>query len=94
LHTSAPIVRPGTVGEDVVWIRRRLARADGVDLELKAGQPSRVYDQALTDQVRRFQLLHGLEPDGIVGEHTMIALNNVVTARGTPTLRQAAREGG
>lgn len=76
----------GTVGESVVWLRRRLALARGENPEAHVGQPSPVFDEALQTALRRFQLTHGLEPDGLLGPRTMLVLENLSPTAGTPRL--------
>lgn len=82
-------VSRGSVGPGVVWVRRRLAIADGVNPDNRAGRPSPIFDQALETQVREFQLRQGVTPDGVVGARTMILLNNVEPAPNTPSLTVA-----
>ncbi|MDT0618664.1 AAA family ATPase [Salinisphaera sp. P385] len=79
-------VSRGSVGPGVVWVRRRLAIADGVNPDNRAGRPSPIFDQELETQVREFQLRQGVTPDGIVGARTMILLNNLEPAPNTPGL--------
>jgi general secretion pathway protein A len=68
------LLRPGDRGPAVHWVRERLARAEGAVLPLDA---STQFDEALRERVRAFQLLHGLEPDGLVGRKTMVQLDLV-----------------
>lgn len=82
-------VSRGSVGPGVVWVRRRLAIADGVNPDNRAGRPSPIFDQDLETQVREFQLRQGVTPDGIVGARTMILLNNLEPAPNTPSLTVA-----
>lgn len=78
----------GTVGQSVAWLRRRLAVARGDNPEHIVGQPSPVFDEALEAELRRFQLTHGLDPDGMLGPRTMIVLENLTPTPGTPRLRR------
>lgn len=78
----------GTVGESVVWLRRRLALARGENPEARVGRPSPVFDEALERSLRRFQLTHDLEPDGLLGPRTMIVLENLSPTAGTPRLTE------
>jgi L,D-transpeptidase YcbB len=59
-------------------LRERLAIAG--DLELNSGDPL-VFDSYVDAAVRRFQVRHGLHPDGIVHEPTLRALNVPAQAR-------------
>jgi general secretion pathway protein A len=77
----------GTVGESVVWLRRRLTLARGGNPETRVGRPSPVFDEALETELRRFQITHGLEPDGLLGPRTMVVLENWSPTPGTPRLR-------
>ena len=84
-QTSLTFIGPGSRGEPVVWLRRRLAMAEGQ--EPPAGQDfSAVFDPALLEQVRNFQRAHDLQADGVVGQHTMALLDNLTPAPGTPVL--------
>ena len=86
-HQTATVqIGPGSVGASVVWLRRRLAAAEGVNLDAKAGQPSPIFDDELRKSLKRFQKMHDLEVDGLVGSRTMIVLNNVEPAPGSPLL--------
>lgn len=63
-------LRAGDSGRRVAALRARLA-ASG-DLEPGGGD---VFDAAAEDAVRRFQVRHGLDADGVVGPATRAALN-------------------
>lgn len=65
-------LRIGSKDNRVVELRQRLM-ASG-DLQQNAGM-SNVFDSYVDAAVRRFQLRHGLLPDGVVGESTIVALN-------------------
>jgi len=66
------VLRIGSKDNRVVELRQRLM-ASG-DLQQNAGM-SNVFDSYVDAAVRRFQLRHGLLPDGVVGESTIVALN-------------------
>ncbi len=83
------LIRPGTVGSSVVWLRRRLTRAEGENPDVQLGPKSPIYDADLESRLRHFQLVHGLEPDGMAGPRTQIMLNGLVTSPGSPTLEPA-----
>ncbi len=88
-QTSLTFIGPGSSGEPVVWLRRRLAMAEGQ--EPPAGQDfSAVFDPALAEQVRNFQRTHALQEDGVVGQRTMALLDNLAPAPGTPVLTAPA----
>ncbi len=88
-QTSLTFIGPGSTGEPVVWLRQRLAMAEGQ--EPPAGQDfSAVFDPALVEQVRNFQRAHDLQADGVVGQRTMALLDNLAPAPGTPVLTAPA----
>ena len=64
---------PGQGGPAVQWLSRQLARAEG-----KAdGANKAVFDDALVQRLRQFQLKQGLAPDGTLGLHTLMLLSGV-----------------
>ena len=69
---------PGASGADVALLRRRLVAGDDLAPELEAGD---VYDEAVIDAVKRFQLRHGLDATGSVDARTLRALNVPIAAR-------------
>ena len=69
----------GQLGEDVVELRRLLAKAgygDG-DNDLK-GQGDVLFGPTLRDKLRLFQQDHGLDPDGVAGPKTLMRITGVV----------------
>jgi murein L,D-transpeptidase YcbB/YkuD len=64
--------RVGVKSAAVPALRQRLATAG--DLELNSGAPD-VFDSYVDAAIRRFQVRHGLHPDGIVHDATLRALN-------------------
>jgi len=71
----ASTLHPGDRHGRVIAIRRRLS----VSGEFDGQDPgSDLFDEAVEAAVKRFQLKHGLSPDGIVGPRTMAALNATV----------------
>jgi len=64
--------RVGVKSAAVPALRERLSIAG--DLELNSGEPQ-VFDSYVDAAVRRFQVRHGLHPDGIVHDTTLRALN-------------------
>ncbi len=84
-------LRRGDQGQDIVWLRELLER-----LQPGAGGGSanaNVFDQRLTEQVRRFQAQHLLEPDGVVGTMTLIHLNSADAHSGGPRLSSLSAKG-
>ncbi len=67
-----PDLRVGSRSVSVPPLRRRLSIAG--DLELNSGE-AQVFDSYVDAGVRRFQVRHGLHPDGILHEATLHALN-------------------
>ncbi len=68
----------GDQSKEVILLKQRL-RITG-DLPENASQHA-VFDYELQDAVKRFQLRHGLEPDGVVGEKARFALHAPVEKR-------------
>jgi L,D-transpeptidase YcbB len=69
---------PGATGPDVALLRKRLVITEDMAAELEAGD---VYDAAVVEAVKRFQLRHGLDATGSVDARTLRALNVPVAAR-------------
>ncbi len=63
----------GDSGPGVPALRRRLA-ATG-ELAPGASLTSTTFDSELQEAVKRFQVLHGLNADGVIGSHTLAAMN-------------------
>ena len=61
---AGPALKLGTTGDRVAVLRTRLGLPDGAK-----------YDAALAAQVKEFQSVHGIKPDGIAGAGTIEALN-------------------
>lgn len=87
LQSSTRQIGSGSIGNAVVWLRRRLMLASGADPDAYVGRPSSIFDDQLESDLRRFQITHGLKPDGLAGPRTMIMLNNLALPAATPTLR-------
>lgn len=64
-------LRPGDRGAAVDWLRGEMRRLEGDATPVTAGEP---YDQALREQVRRFQRSAGLAADGNLGPLTLLPL--------------------
>jgi len=71
-------LKPGMSGERVAALRRRLLVTGDITAE---SSEARFFDASLEAGVRKFQLRHGLEDDGIVGKSTLAALNVPVEQR-------------
>jgi murein L,D-transpeptidase YcbB/YkuD len=72
------VLKPDMEDARVPLLRRRLAISGDF-----AGPPSgdTRYDAALVEAVSAFQRRHGLEPDGVIGAKTILALNRTVEER-------------
>ncbi len=72
-------LKPGDKGPAVGWLTASLDLAAGV----ASGQPpAERFGPGLSDQVKQFQLRHGVHPDGIAGPQTLILLTNALAASG------------
>ncbi len=74
-----PRMEKGDQGPRVGALRSRLI-ASG-DLDLSDQNDHDLFDEVLEEAVRRFQVRHGLEVDGVVGRETLKALNVSVEER-------------
>jgi general secretion pathway protein A len=85
LQTS--VLRTGSRGRDVVWLRRQIDRAEGAhDAASGADAGNPLFDSHLAERVKAFQRRHGLPVDGIVGRQTLMALDAQAAAADTPRL--------
>ena len=82
---SGRVLSEGTQGADVAALRLALAAA--LNLALNSQQPA-VFDAELKQAVVQFQRQQRLEPDGVAGARTMIALNSVLQLPDRPHLDQ------
>lgn len=75
---DTPLIRPNSTHAVIPLIRQRMAQAHVAD-NIAAYQLSRSnsqhYDTPLVNAIKAFQVQHGLNPDGVIGEHTLNALN-------------------
>ncbi len=69
---------PGASGPDVALLRRRLVVTEDMPADQESGD---VYDAAVVEGVKRFQLRHGFDATGSVGAPTLKALNVPVADR-------------
>ena len=70
---SGKTIRPGDVDHRIPAIIKRLAITK--DLQLPVEGEKNVYMVELIPSVKKFQIRHGLEPDGVVGPKTLATLN-------------------
>jgi murein L,D-transpeptidase YcbB/YkuD len=73
-------IKPDEKNVIIPMIRRKLSMTDvkvyPMVIDTVSGlQDSLLYDSALADAIKLFQLRHGLEQDGIIGEKTLKFLN-------------------
>jgi general secretion pathway protein A len=80
------LLREGSVGADVLWLRAQLDRAEGRVARGDRAAPR--FDEALAERVRAFQGAHGLREDGMVGEQTFIQLSTAAGGTSIPALRR------
>ncbi len=77
---------PGQSNNHVLWLRQQLAL---VDSQHQDGNWSLYFDNALKKRVVSFQKSRNLVADGKVSAQTIIHLDNLTGARGSPRLIQA-----
>ncbi|KMJ46535.1 L,D-transpeptidase [Xenorhabdus khoisanae] len=73
-------LRPGQSSEGVVALRKILVRAGMLEVS-DAKSDNKTYGKELIAAVKRFQTLHGLSADGVIGRSTKVWLNT------TPQIR-------
>jgi len=79
-------ITAGTRGAAVVWLRQQLALAAGQPLQEPV---SELFDNALREQVLRFQRERGLNPDGVAGARTQMLLSALSSDPAEPRLHTA-----
>ena len=67
-------ITPGEQGPVVDWLARQLARLQ----DRPSAPPGQRYDPAMQQQVVALQINQGLQPDGVVGATTFMALNHLI----------------
>ncbi len=82
------LLRVGSHGSEVVWVRRALRWYSGLQVIAPADE---VFDEDLEAQVKDFQRRHRLDPDGIVGELTLLQLNTYNPHAPPPVLWRVAQ---
>ena len=81
-------IRRGERGSAVEWLNKQLAQRQGTTAETTKDP---VFDDAMVNRVKQFQLDQGLIPDGAVGPQTLIRLSGVADQT-APTLFRGQRE--
>ncbi|MBV8062519.1 MAG: AAA family ATPase [Nevskia sp.] len=84
-QTEQTTISQGMKGPSVVWLRQRLAQAEGRSLTppVPAG-----FGPELRGELMKFQTAHGLDADGVAGTRTLILLSGFGRAAGTPVLAE------
>jgi L,D-transpeptidase YcbB len=72
--SSAAAVRPGDRYPGLRALHRRLVAFGDLPEDAPSPADSAMYDGMLVDGVKRFQIRHGLEADGVLGKGTQAAL--------------------
>jgi general secretion pathway protein A len=65
-------IQIGDKGRGIAWVRLQLSILQGKN---EPPVEEAVYDEAMMEEVKRFQKEQGLEPDGLAGPLTLIRLN-------------------
>ena len=73
-----PTLHPGERSAMVPAVRKRLAV---IGTDTVGGSAADIYDPLLVQAVKKFQLYHGLAPDGVIGRQTVAAMNQTATYR-------------
>lgn len=79
-------IEPGTRSKVIPLVRKRLSQLDlkvyPLTLDSITGQwDSLLYDKGLVQGIIAFQIVHGLEPDGVLGPMTVTYLNKTLHSR-------------
>lgn len=79
-------IEPGTRSKVIPLVRKRLSQLDlkvyPLTLDSVTGQwDSLLYDKGLVQGIIAFQIVHGLEPDGVLGPMTISYLNKTLHSR-------------
>ncbi|TAN57482.1 MAG: murein L,D-transpeptidase, partial [Magnetospirillum sp.] len=85
---DGPKLVPGADDDRLPILRRRLIATGELAATLAEG---RAFDTAVVEAVKRFQLRHGLDPDGTVGARTFAHLNVPAEARARQTATNLER---
>lgn len=84
-ETEQTELTQGSRGPGVVWLRQRLARAEGRSLTPPVPAS---FGPELRSEVMKFQSSHGLDADGVAGTRTLILLSDIGRPAGTPVLAE------
>lgn len=78
---TADVLKKDVRGQAVIDLRRRLAMEQGGAAALTATNDPALFDEAVHQALRFFQLRHGLDADGVAGPQTLEAMNVPATVR-------------
>ena len=82
-ETADTLIGPDSKSASIVWLRQRLAEAEGRTLSPPVSDK---FDDEMREALVRFQTAQGLDRDGLAGPRTLVALSNLKPLTGTPTL--------
>jgi murein L,D-transpeptidase YcbB/YkuD len=74
-------VRSGKPYLGMAQLVRRLRKLGDLSTDNAPPANAAIYDGAVVDAVKRFQVRHGLEPDGVLGKGTIAQLNTPLSIR-------------
>ncbi len=74
-------VEPGSSYDGATHLANLLRRLGDLPVDVTIPVDSDLYDGALVDAVKRFQMRHGLDPDGRLGKATVAQLNTPLSRR-------------
>ncbi len=74
-------IEPGGSYPAVAQLASRLRRVGDLSADAGVSPESNGYEEPLIDAVKRFQMRHGLDPDGRLGKATLAQLNTPLTFR-------------
>lgn len=80
---DAKMIRPHETSDNVLWLRYLLNSIDG---KIEAVEQPRFYDDNLAARVMKFQHLHQLPEDGMIGDQTMPYLKNIAQTFDIPRI--------
>jgi murein L,D-transpeptidase YcbB/YkuD len=81
LVAAGPTIKPGDNDVRIPDIIRRLSATGDIDPMMVRGPMPAHYSPLLEQGVVKFQLRHGLDPDGVIGAKTLAAMNVPVQER-------------
>ena len=81
-------IRLGERGPDVEWLSKQLAQVHGKTAETTKDP---VFDEAMVRQVKQFQLVQGLTPDGSVGPQTLVRLSSAADRTAPKLIHEQGR---